>query len=146
VVYNADPKNGSLIMGIPGHDIEDVKLNNIRIYYQGGGTKEQAAINPPEEEKEYPEPYRHGDMPSYGFFIRHAKGIEFNNVEVSYLKEDLRPAFVLEDVKGAEFNLVKAQHASGVPIFSLKDVTDFSLFHTASLPDTKLEQVKEKQF
>ena len=75
VVYNADRGNGSLIMGIPGHDIEDVKLSNIRIYYQGGGTKEQAAINPPEEEKEYPEPYRHGDMPSYGFFIRHAKGI-----------------------------------------------------------------------
>jgi polygalacturonase len=146
VVYNADPKNGSLIMGIPGHDIEDVKLNNIRIYYAGGGTKEQAAINPPEEEKEYPEPYRHGDMPSYGFFIRHAKGIEFNNVEVGYLKEDLRPAFVLEDVKGAEFNLVKAQHAAGVPFFSLKDVTDFSLFHTDSLADTKLEQVKEKQF
>ncbi len=146
VIYNADPKNGSLIMGIPGHDIEDVKLSNIRIYYQGGGTKEQAAINPPEEEKEYPEPYRHGDMPSYGFFIRHAKGIEFTNVEVGYMKEDLRPAFVLDDVKGAEFNLVKAQHAPAVPTFSLKDVTDFSLFHSGSLPDLKLESVKEKQF
>ncbi|HLQ50667.1 MAG TPA: glycoside hydrolase family 28 protein [Terriglobales bacterium] len=146
VVYNADRGNGSLIMGIPGHDIEDVKLSNIRIYYQGGGTKEQAAINPPEEEKEYPEPYRHGDMPSYGFFIRHAKGIEFTNVEVSTIKEDLRPAFVLEDVKGAEFNLVKAQHAPQTPIFSLKEVKDFSLFHSGSLPDTKLESVKEKQF
>ncbi|HZR29064.1 MAG TPA: glycoside hydrolase family 28 protein [Terriglobales bacterium] len=146
VIYNADPKNGSLIMGIPGHDIEDVKLSNIRIYYQGGGTKEQTAINPPEEEKEYPEPYRHGDMPSYGFFIRHVKGIEFTNVEVSTMKEDLRPAFVLDDVKGAEFNLVKAQHAPQVPTFSLKDVTDFSLFHSGSLPDTKLENVKEKQF
>jgi polygalacturonase len=146
LVYNADPGNGSLIMGIPGHDVEDVKLNNIRIYYQGGGSKEQAAINPPEEEKEYPEPYRQGNMPSYGFFIRHAKGIEFNNVQVGFLKEDLRPAFVLDDVKGVEFNLVKAQHAPDVPIFSLKDVADFSLFHTASLPDTKLDRVKEKQF
>jgi hypothetical protein len=37
----------------------------------------------------------------YGFFIRHAKGIELKNVEVSYIKEDLRPAFVLSDAKGA---------------------------------------------
>src|SRR5205809_5105321 len=27
------------------------------------------------------------------------------------MKEDLRPPFMLEDVKGAEFNFVKAQHA-----------------------------------
>jgi hypothetical protein len=27
----------------------------------------------------------------YGFFIRHAKDIEFDNVEVSYINEDLRP-------------------------------------------------------
>lgn len=145
VVYNADPENGSLIMGIPGHDIEDVKLSNIRIYYQGGGTKEQAAINPPEKETDYPEPYRQGVMPSYGFFIRHVKGIEFTNVEVSYLKEDLRPPFVLNDVKGAEFNLVKGQHAANVPIFSLKDIEGFELFHSASLPDTKLDKVSEKQ-
>src|SRR5205085_779590 len=49
VVYNAEPKFSSIISGIPGHYIEDVKLSNIRIYYQGGGTKEQAAIEPPEK-------------------------------------------------------------------------------------------------
>ena len=38
VVYNADPKYGSIISGIPGNEIEDVRLSNIRIYYQGGGT------------------------------------------------------------------------------------------------------------
>ena len=54
-------------------------------------------------------------MPAYGFFIRHVKNVEMTDVEVSYLQEDLRPPFILEDVKGAEFNLVKAQHAAGVP-------------------------------
>src|SRR5262249_42175023 len=72
-VYNADPRYSSMIMGIPGHDIEELRLRNIRIYYAGGGTKEQAAIDPPEKETEYPEPYRHGEMPAYGFFIRHVK-------------------------------------------------------------------------
>ena len=144
VVYDADPRYGSMIMGMAGHDIEDVKLSNIRIYQRGGGTKEQAAINPPEKDKDYPEPYRHGEMPSYGFFIRHVKGIEFTNVESSYMKEDLRPAFVLDDVKDADFNMVKAQHASEVPTFSLKNVNGFSIFHS-SVPNVELGSVTEKQ-
>src|SRR5262249_6633272 len=40
VAYNADSHYASIISGIPGHSIEDLKLSNIRIYYQGGGTNE----------------------------------------------------------------------------------------------------------
>lgn len=67
VVYNADPKYASIISGIPGHPIEDLRMSNIRIYYQGGGTREQAALEPPEKEKDYPEPVMFGEMPAYGF-------------------------------------------------------------------------------
>ena len=144
-VYNSDPRYGSIISGMPGYDIEDVKLNDIRIYYKGGGAKEQAARVPPENEKGYPEPAAFGDMPSYGFFIRHMKGIELNNVEVSFLKEDLRPAFVLDDVKGAELNNVKAQTAPGVSAFVLNNVENFRV-RNSSVPDAKLDSVKEKQF
>ena len=58
----------------------------------------------PEREKEYPEPSMFGMLPAYGFFIRHAKGIELNDVEVGFMKEDRRPAFVLESVKAAAFS------------------------------------------
>lgn len=98
VVYNADPKYSSIISGIPGYAIEDVRLSNIRIYAQGGGTKEQAALDPPEREALYPEPTMFGDMPAYGFFIRHVKGLTMRDVEVSSLKPDQRPAFVMKDV------------------------------------------------
>ena len=54
-----------------------------------------------------------GMMPAYGFFIRHATGIDLNNVEVGYMKEDRRPAFVLDQVKGVEFQHVKARQADG---------------------------------
>src|SRR5713226_3566230 len=46
IVYNAEPKYASIISGVPGHDIEDLTLDHIRIYYKGGGTKEQAALDP----------------------------------------------------------------------------------------------------
>jgi polygalacturonase len=143
VVFNADPKYASIISGIPGHDIEDVKFNNIRIYYQGGGTKQQAALEPPEKEKDYPEPVMFGEMPAYGFFVRHVKGLEMNNVELSYMKEDLRPAFVLNDVKGADFFRVRAQRAPDVPTFTFLNVENFSVQQSASLPDTRHERVKQ---
>ena len=47
---------GSVISGIPGHYIEDVKISNVQVLHQGGGTKEAAAYQPPEYEDFYPEP------------------------------------------------------------------------------------------
>ena len=126
VVYNADPKYSSIISGIPGYRIEDVRLSNIRIYAQGGGTKEQAALDPPEREAVYPEPTMFGELPAYGFFIRHVKGLTLRDVELSYLKPDLRPPFWMNNVVGANFIQVKAQHEPDVPLFATKNVTDFS--------------------
>src|SRR5215475_9710850 len=94
IVYNADAQYGSIISGIPGHEIEDLKLNNIQIFYKGGGTAQQAALEPPEQETAYPEPDMFGEIPAYGFFVRHVKGLEMNNVDVRFTQEDVRPAFV----------------------------------------------------
>jgi polygalacturonase len=146
VVYNADPKQASIISGIPGHPIEDVRLSNIRIYSQGGGTKEQAALDPPEKEDAYPEPTMFGELPAYGFFIRHVKALQINDVEVSYIKEDARPPFVMNDVKGADFFRLRAQHGANVPTFALKEVEGFSVQQSWPLPDTRLERVDEKRF
>jgi hypothetical protein len=88
---------------------------------------------------------RFGPMPAYGFFVRHVNGIEFNNVEVGYLREDLRPPFVLNGVTHAEFNNVKAPHAADVPSFDLKDVKDFATWHVRGIPDTHVESSGEKR-
>ena len=145
VVYNADPRYASIISGIPGHNIEDVKLSNIRIYYQGGGSRAQAELRPPEREHNYPEPSMYGEIPAYGFFIRHVNGIELNNVEVSYLKEDLRPAFIINDSSRLDFFHVKAQQATVGSMFDLKNVTDFSTRQCSGVPDTRLERVDQKK-
>lgn len=146
VAYNADPRYASIISGIPGHHIEDVKLSNIRIFYQGGGTPAQAALAPPEKEANYPEPSMFGDIPAYGFFIRHATGIELNNVEVSYAKEELRPAFVLNDVNGADFFHVKAQLSKDAFAFQLQDVSDFSAYQCQGVKDMRLQRVEREKF
>jgi len=144
VAYNADPKYASIISGVPGDDIEDVRFNNIRIYYQGGGTNEQAALSPPEKEDDYPEPVMFGEMPSYGFYIRHVKGLTMTDVEVSYIKDDARPPFVLDDVKGADFHRIKAQRNGTGPTFVLKGVSDFNTNQVWLVPDTRIEQAAQK--
>jgi len=102
VVYNADWRHGSIISGLPGHPIEDLRMSDIRIYYKGGGTKDMAARKVPELEKDYPEPYRWGVMPDYGFFMRHVSGLYMRDVEVSTMTPDARPPFVYDDVTGLQ--------------------------------------------
>jgi hypothetical protein len=145
VVHNADPKYSSIISGIPGYLIEDVQLSNIRVYARGGGTKEQAALEPAERENIYPEPAMFGELPSYGFFVRHVKGLQMRDVEVSYLTPDLRPAFWLNDVQGAEFIHVKAQREGDVPTFVMKDITGFTIQQSWPFPDQRLERVETRK-
>jgi polygalacturonase len=145
VAYDVTGEQGAIISGIPGHDIEDLTLNNIRIYYRGGGTKAQAAREVKPLIRDYPEPDSFGITPAYGFFIRNVKDLKMSDVEVSYMKEDLRPAFVLDNVDGADFQHVRAQKAEGAPMFMLTQVKNFTLFNNDKLPNTKLAAVDKKE-
>lgn len=140
VVYSADPKYASLILGMPGYDVEDVKMSNITILIKGGATKEQAEISVPENEKGYPDPTNFGAIPAYGFYIRHVRNIELINVEFMLENADARPAFILEDVKGASFFNVKIPQSGGISSFVLKNVSDFKTFQCGKLPDKKIDK------
>jgi len=139
-VYNADSHFASMIVGIPGHDVEDVKLSNIRIYYRpidSSVVKIQKAL--PELIHDYPEPQRFGVGPAYGFFIRHARNIELTNVEVSYLGNETRPAVVLEDVKQISFNNFKAQAVPNVPLIIRRGVTGLNVQPLTSIAIAKIK-------
>jgi polygalacturonase len=140
VASNVAANHGILISGIPGYRIEDVSLSDILIEYQGGGTKEQAARAVPEAEKEYPEPGRFGIIPSWGMFARHVKGLALHHVELRTLKEDLRPAIILDDVVGVDFDHVRALPAAGAPAVMLKNVDGFTTHNCPGLPDTRRDQ------
>jgi polygalacturonase len=144
VVSNCASRQAAIITGIPGHFIEDLKLSNILVQHQGGGTKENAAIHPPELEKDYPDPHHFGPMPAHGFFIRHVKNISMRDVEIKYMKEDLRPAVLLDDVQGADFAHFKAALTADAPTFVLKNVEDFNLYQSKPLADTHLDKVETK--
>jgi hypothetical protein len=145
VAYNADARYASIIAGVPDHAIEDVTLSNIRILYRGGGKQELADLQPPERETNYPEPSMFGELPAYGFFIRHAKGVALNGVEISFLTDELRPAFVLDDVNGIDFYHVNARQAENVPTFVLTNVSDFTTRECRGVPNSHFDRVDRKK-
>ena len=55
VCSNSESSLGSILSGIPSHPIEDIQFNDIYIQHRGGGKAEDASIQPPELENEYPE-------------------------------------------------------------------------------------------
>ena len=115
-IYNADPEQACVISGIPGHDIKDLELDDIRIYFKGGSAAPDAS-KVPEMEKSYPEPAMFGVTAAYGFYIRHVSGLKLRDIEVSFLSDDARPAFVLDDVKNSDIHNVKGQTSKGVKAF-----------------------------
>jgi polygalacturonase len=145
IAYDVTGEQGGIISGIPGHDIEDLTLSNIHIYYKGGGTKEQAGREVPQLIKDYPEPDSFGITPAYGFFIRNVKDLKMSDVEVSFFNEDQRPAFILDNVDGADFQHIRAQKTAGARTFLLNQVKNFNVFNSSQLPDTKLVTADKKQ-
>jgi len=103
------------IIGLPDYKIQNVKLKNIEIVYPGAGNPLYAkrGVTPaeldsiPEMRTAYPEFSQFKELPAWGLYIRHAEGIEFENVTFTALKKDYRPGIVIDDVKGATFKGMK---------------------------------------
>lgn len=144
-VCAAGSRISSILAGIPGHAIEDVKLSDITIVHSGGGTKADAQRSLAEKEKEYPEPNMFGTTPAHGFFIRHMRGIEMAGIKIEHVGEDLRPAFVVEDADGADFGRIKAGVTAGVPTFALSDVRNLSIYRSKPVLDTEVASAEKKE-
>jgi polygalacturonase len=119
----ANSMSGIHITGLPGHDVEKVRLQDIWITFKGGGTKEDANRVPPELNKGYPEPNKIGITPAYGLFARHVRGLELSDIHLGFETQDLRPAMVCVDVDGLEIDNLKAQVAEGVAPARFEGVT-----------------------
>lgn len=109
----------SSVTGIPGAKVENVVIEDVEIRYPGRATKGMAYVPlwrldaVPEAVKEYPEFSMFGELPSWGFYVRHAKGITFRNVTLRLASGDFRPAFVLDDVEDATFEGVRLPSPEG---------------------------------
>ncbi len=157
---DVDPRYPIIIAGLPGHPIEDLQLSDIHVVSRGGLTLAMAAeqpatlvntfflrgpglagprdpYHPPEQEKGYPEPSMFGLLPAYGAYVRHARDISFRDVELAVASPDTRPAVVLEDVTGADFDHLRIQRTPDGPGIVLRQVNEFAIRNSPGIPDTR---------
>jgi len=139
------PPISSIISGIPGQSIEDLKLSDISILHQGGGTSADAKLQLREKESEYPEPTMFGMTPCHGFFVRHVKRIEMSGIKVECVNSDARPAFALHDVHDGDFRYIKMPSTQTAPAFVLNNVTNISTFRSKPVPDTDLKAAEHEE-
>jgi len=85
--------------GRPARRPSDITLRNISLSVPGGGTEKDAAAQVPEKDGRYPEAHMFNSMalPAYGFYVRHADRVKFENVKVTLRTPDARKPFVFDD-------------------------------------------------
>lgn len=92
------------ITGIPGHPVQNVRLENVVIRYPGRGNTGLAHMPlyrldaVPENSAAYPEFSMFGELPSWGLYVRHVDGLTLKNFRISIDAPDYRPGLVFDDV------------------------------------------------
>lgn len=117
----------SSVTGLPGHPVENVRLENIEIVYAGGADKRTAffpvdsLLKITEAEASYPEFSMFGELPVWGFYARHVDGLKMKNVNLRFKKDDFRTAMIFDDVKGLAMHKVAVPTAMEAPLIILNN-------------------------
>ena len=82
-------------------------------------------------------------MPSHGFYVRHVRGIQFDNIEIRTEKID-RPAFVHGCGQDADFFRIKVPKVAAASIFALHNVADVSVHMCSGVPDTQIKSADNR--
>src|SRR5262249_22753000 len=93
--------------------------------YKGGDTNRLEDLVPP-----YPKDYSPrslGPRPASAFYIRHAKGLTFRNVEFGFEADDQRAPLVIYDVDGLTFDNVRVPKTPGIEMMGLEKVRNFTV-------------------
>ena len=133
----------AIVAGIPGHPIEDVSVSDVLLVQKGGASAALADIDPPEQEREYPEPSSFGPLPARGLLVRHAKNVEFHHIEITSIQTDARPFVWLSDVDGADFSKLSLSPRYEAPALRLREIRNLRVSGSRGLSDTFIDHVTD---
>jgi len=125
----------STISGYPESCLTNIVLENVRIIYKGGGTREMAEAEPPYPKGSAYSPRHLGPRPASGFYIRHVRGLTFKNVEFAFETEDQRPPLAAFDVDDFLLEGFKTQKPAGIETIRMKKVGNLTVRNSPGLAD-----------
>jgi polygalacturonase len=131
------PISGSVANGVT-YELSNLLFDNVNISFAGGVTSIPSA--PPEYAGQYPENTMWGDLPAYGYYIRHATNVTFINCFTSTASSDARPWIATSDVAnlaviGPTLNVL---HSAGSVVLQWNDGFTLQAATNAGGPYTDL--------
>jgi polygalacturonase len=99
---------GGYIMGLPEAPVCEVRMENCEFEFEGGGDDNIAESVLPLKRDVYPSSDAFGTLPSYGIFMRDAKGIILSNLIFRTLKPDARPALRWQRVQNLTLQQIES--------------------------------------
>ena len=104
VDYGAKPDTTILCTSALQQAIDDCSRAGGGRPHQGGIKSSQlteiADSIADEKERSYPEATMWGTLPAKGFFVRHARNVQFSHIDIQTAQPDARPDFVRIDTEG----------------------------------------------
>lgn len=129
--------SGCSISGLATLPVENITLKNINLEFEGGGTTNDADRVIPENDKAYPSSKRFrgsGELPTYGFYVRHGKNITLDGIQLRFTKEDHRPALQAHNIQGLQINDLQAAGTALSPaLIRLEAVQNAMITHSRPL-------------
>jgi hypothetical protein len=105
-----DRHSALILVGLKGHPVENILLNNIHMITAGGGTAADASSALPDLDLEHlqgawPEYPSFGrTVPCHGIYAGHLRGLTIRSTLLRTREKDERPAIFCDDVVGLELD------------------------------------------
>lgn len=127
VIATSESEMCNVIAGIPGVPVEGVRIHHMLMIAHAASDKPPLLADMPENTQGYPENRMFGTtLPAGGFFIRHAKDIQLEDISVKSAPGETRPFLAAEDVRMLAVS--RSSYAPGegayARMFRLRDVAD----------------------
>jgi Glycosyl hydrolases family 28 len=136
--FPGEKKSCLCITGVPGYFVENISFSGMHLTYPGGGTREDAQRSVPELRDHYPDYHMFGTLPAYGLYLRHVKGLTFEDVTLDVAAPDLRAAVVAEDVEDLELSSFRAAGSGAAALLRLRDARQVYLHGCRPLNEVPL--------
>ena len=123
----------SSITGLPGMEVEDVRLSNIHIDTVMPGNKEWIHSPVLEVPAAYPQSRMFGWLPASGLYCRHVRGLSLKDVSFTAPAQEFRSTIVFDDVRQLTLQgLTTTPAMGGIPPLVLKSTRDVWISGTAA--------------
>jgi hypothetical protein len=77
-------------------------------------------------------------MPAQGMYLRHVKNVTLSDIEIAAIDEDARPAFIFQNVTGADLFHIKTP--AGAPVLEMHESTNVQSMWVKGLKDGTVDQ------